>query len=354
MRERLFREGGRYKVRQTGRSEYSMSIPLPTDADGRMARVCPSQACSPGYFKVTPGTGIVGGQTIVYCPYCRGEAEPSDYLTESQMRFAKDVMMREAHEGIGRMVNEALGVGASGRRTLGGGLIKIDLTVKQNGRPMVHRPFHEALQRAVICPNCGLDHAVFGLAVWCSDCGQDIFLTHVNAELNVVKSMLSDVGRRRNDLGPRVAARDIENCLEDAVSIYEAVFRALFSRCLRARGITEIELQSILAKKIANKFQNVRFSGEIVERELGLNPFEGIGEQPLQELIHTFEKRHAITHNLGVVDRKYLERMRSAEREGREVMVSPSEITKAIETTIEVIANLHRRLFGVKQAVAQS
>jgi hypothetical protein len=200
-----------------------------------------------------------------------------------------------------------------------------------------------------ICPNCGLDHAVFGLAVWCSDCGQDIFLTHVNAELNVVKTMLSDVGRRRNDLGPRVAARDIENCLEDVVSIYEAVFRALFSRCLRARGITDDELQSILAKKIANKFQNVRFSGEIVERELGLNPFEGIGEQPLQELIHTFEKRHPITHNLGVVDRKYLERMRFAEREGREVMVSPSEITKAIETSLEVIGNLHRGLFGVKQ-----
>ena len=87
------------------------NIPLPTDADGRMARVCPSQACSPGYFKVTPGTGIVGGQTIVYCPYCRGEAERSNYLTESQMRFAKDVMMREAHEGIGIMVKEALGVG---------------------------------------------------------------------------------------------------------------------------------------------------------------------------------------------------------------------------------------------------
>jgi hypothetical protein len=354
MRERLFREGGRYKVRRTGRSEYSMSIALPTDADGRIARVCPSQGCSPGYFKVTPGTGIVGGQTIVYCPYCRGKAEPSDYTTDSQRRFAKDVMMREAHEGIGRMVKEGLGIGASGKRTLADGLIKIDLTVKQNGRPTVRRPFHEALQRAVICPNCGLNHAVFGLAVWCSDCGQDIFLTHVNAELNVVKTMLSDVGRRRSELGPRVAARDIENCLEDVVSIYEAVFRALFIRCLRARGITDDELHWILAKKIANKFQNIRFSGEIVERELGLNPFEGIDEQLLRELIHTFEKRHPIAHNLGVVDRKYLERMRSAEREGREVMVSPSEVTKVVEIVLEVIANLHRRLFGVKQTVKQS
>jgi hypothetical protein len=33
------------------------------------------------------------------------------------MSFAKNVVMREAHEGIGRMVTEALGIGASGKRT---------------------------------------------------------------------------------------------------------------------------------------------------------------------------------------------------------------------------------------------
>jgi hypothetical protein len=95
------------------------------------------------------------------------------------------------------------------------------------------------------------------------------------------------------------AARDIENCLEDLVSIYEAVLRALFTRCLRGRGVAEEELQSILAKKIANRFQNVRFSGEIIERELGLNPFETTSEQTFRELVHTFEKRHP-SHTISV------------------------------------------------------
>ena len=159
--------------------------------------------------------------------------------------------------------------------------------------------------------------------------------------------MLSDVKRRENDLGSRVAARDIENCLEDLVSIYEAVFRALFTRCLRGRGVAEEELQSTLAKKIANRFQNVRFSGEIIERELGLNPFETTSEQTLRELVHTFEKRHPITHNLGIIDRKYLERMRSAEREGREVMITPDEITQAIKTVLEIVSHLHGKLFRI-------
>lgn len=203
MHEKLFREGGPYTVRRTGRDNYTMSIPLPTDAEGRIARSCPSETCSPGYFKVKPGTGINCGQTVVYCPYCGREGEPSDYTTKNQIRYAKDVMECEAHEGIGRMLKEALGIGASGKKLLSDGLIKIDLSLKQGSRPTVHRPFEEALQRTILCTNCGLDHAIFGLAVWCPDCGQDIFLTHVEMELAVVKTMLSDVKRRENDLGSR-------------------------------------------------------------------------------------------------------------------------------------------------------
>lgn len=348
MNNSLFREGGPYKIRRTGRDNYTMNIPLPKDADGRTARECPVTECSPAYFKVKTGTGITGSQTVVYCPYCRGEAEPGDYHTKGQKQYAKDVMMREAHEGIGNMVRETFGMGSSGKRTLGGGMLKIEMSLKQGSRPHVFRPFEEGLQRTIICPHCGLDHAVFGLAVWCSDCGKDIFLTHVQAELSVVKAMLSDVDRREKELGARVAARDIENCLEDVVSIYEAVLRALFTRCLRERGNTQDEVQSILHKKIANKFQNVRLSAEIIEREIGIKLFDTFPERTVQTLMHTFEKRHPITHNLGVVDRKYLDRMRSAEREGREIMVSLQEIIEAIETVLAIVTHLHQQLFGTK------
>ena len=82
----LFREGGPHAIRRTGHDEYTMSITLPNDALGRIARECPDVECSPGYFKVTPDTGISNGQTAAYCPYCRHGAEPSVFATREQVQ----------------------------------------------------------------------------------------------------------------------------------------------------------------------------------------------------------------------------------------------------------------------------
>jgi hypothetical protein len=60
----------------------------------------------------------------------------------------------------------------------------------------------------------------------------------------------------------------------------------------------------------------------------------------------TFEKRHPITHNLGIVDRKYLARVESGELHGREIRVSVTEVEAAIEATSTVLTTLYRRLFG--------
>ena len=61
MTDSIFKEGGPHKIRRTGHDQYSMNISIPEDADGRVARECPNDFCSPGYFKVTQGTGITEG-----------------------------------------------------------------------------------------------------------------------------------------------------------------------------------------------------------------------------------------------------------------------------------------------------
>ncbi len=181
MSQSLFNEGGPHEIRRTGQHTYKMNIVLPKDADGRTARACPSNTCSPGYFKIKTGTGITGDQPLAYRSYCGRAAEPNGFTTEGQMKYAREVMMREAHPGISRAIKDALGIGPSGKRTTGGGFLSVELSVKTGASPSVHRPFEETLERAAVCPHCGLDHAVFGLAVWCPDCRQDIFMAHVAA-----------------------------------------------------------------------------------------------------------------------------------------------------------------------------
>src|SRR3990172_308942 len=311
MSDKLFREGGPHNIRRTGPDQYSMNVSLPKDDDGRTARECPNEECSPGYFKVKGGTGITEGQEVAYCPYCRKEAEPSDFTTKEQLRYAKDLALREAHEGIENMLKSALGLDFSGKKKIGGGFLSIEMSMKPGSKPSVRRPFEEEVRRDVICPSCGLDQSVYGLATWCSDCGQDIFLSHVYAEFSVIRSMLGDVERRRELLGNRVAAKDLENCLEDTVSIFEAVLRVLVKRYQRQSGMTEEEVDTFF-NKIGNAFQSVERAQDVFSSKISMPLFPESSASDVEKFARIFEMRHPITHNLGVVDKKYIEKARTA------------------------------------------
>lgn len=341
MNRKLFRSSGPVNFEDLGADRFRASIALPRDEDGRLGRACPDEACLPGTFKVKLGTGITAGQTVAYCPYCRHEAAPDEFATKEQQRYAKDLVVREAQRGVDEMVRDAFGLGVSGRKKLGGGLISMEISFKPAPLPCVHPPAEEQVRRDVVCPKCGLDHTVFGLATWCADCGADIFLTHLSAELSVVRSMVGDIDRRREALGARVAARDLENCLEDAVSIFEAAMKALARRHLAATGLSAEETDTRL-KKIGNAFQSIARTVEALREHLGIDE---IGEVPWSLLGAAFEKRHPITHNLGVVDRKYLERAQAFDREGREVGISVTEVSNTLDQVLVAVSAVHSRLF---------
>lgn len=109
MTDELFRRGGPHNIRKTGRDQYTMQIKLPTDAVGMTARECTDAACSPGSFKIKYGTGLTEEQAESFCPYCRAAADPEDFATREQLRYAKDIAMSEAQDGVERMLKSALG-----------------------------------------------------------------------------------------------------------------------------------------------------------------------------------------------------------------------------------------------------
>lgn len=341
MTRNLFPEGGVLRTRSRGNSKYDMSVSIPTDRDGRAARECPETDCSPAYFKVKLGTGITGNQVEAFCPYCRRSGEPSDFTSSEQIRYAKDLVMREAHRGVQGMLQNALGLGSSGKRSFGGDFISMTMSYKPGSLPSVRLPYEDEVRRDVICPHCTLDHTVFGLATWCADCGQDIFLSHVDAELKTVTDMVGDVERRRELLGARVAAKDLENCLEDAVSIFEAALKAMVRRGLQAKGLSGEEVEARL-KKIGNSFQSISRTREQLADALGCALPEQVQWEKLSAM---FEKRHPITHNLGVVDRKYLDKTQAGERHGREVRIAGEEVHALLGWVHDAISAIHGQLF---------
>ncbi|MBI3852620.1 MAG: hypothetical protein HY298_20375 [Verrucomicrobia bacterium] len=340
----MFQEGAPLKAKKTGRDQYSMSVSIPKDEDGRVARECPNQECSPGYFKVTLGTGIIGGQTVAYCPYCQKAAEPSDFHTKEQIRYAKDLVAREAKIGVERMLRESLGLGHSGKKRLVDGLISVDMEIKSNPPQTVRRPNEDILQRDLVCPHCTLDHSVYGFAVWCPDCGKDIFTTHIRGEIRVIEAIIGDVDRRKQELGARVAARDLENALEDLVSIFEATLKIEIRRHRKANGDSSDEIDAAM-KKIGSRLQSVSNAASIIPEFCGGISLFAAGSADEGKLDRVFQKRHPITHNLGVVDRKYIERVRSGEAEGKEVRVEKNEILETARITYSVLSEFHSKLF---------
>ncbi len=354
MSDELFEEGGPLNIRRSGPDEYQMSIELPTDEDGMLGRECPDADCSPGYFKVKPGTGITEGHQVAFCPYCGTSGDPGEFATKSQRDYAIGLVEREAIKGVNQMIKRALGLGPSGRKKIGGDFLSIEISYKPTRLGPVPRPIEEELRRDVLCPHCGLEHAVFGLATWCPDCGEDIFLAHVDKEMEVVEKIISAVDSRRAKLGARVAARDIENALEDLVSIFEAVLKIITLRFLREQGVNQEEAAQILEKKIRNKYQSIFSAMTTFQEYIGVDLFDGISDGDIAFLRATFEKRHPITHNLGVVDRKYLERARTGELEGREVRVTAQEVERAADITRRVLSHAYQRVFqsGDSQSTA--
>jgi DNA-directed RNA polymerase subunit RPC12/RpoP len=345
MKHELFKRGGPLNITPTGRNTYSMKVDIPRDAQGMIARECPTSSCSPAYFKVKPGTGITGGQTKAFCPYCSHKDEPSNFTTKGQIEYAKGIVTREALNGVETMIREGLGLDASGQRTIGGGFLSSNISYKSGQRPHIWRPFEDVLRRDLTCPKCTLEHAVFGIAIWCPDCGSDIFLTHVSKEFDVVKLILGDVENRKERLGPRVAARDIENALEDTVSIFEAVLRAITRRHLKL-SLSSEETEEVLRKQVANKYQNISFAADVANEQFGVQLFSSLNKEELEALRNTFEKRHPITHNLGIVDRKYLEKAVSGELVGRDIHVSAEEVSESIELCLKVLNDFYPRIFG--------
>jgi hypothetical protein len=345
MSDSIFQEGGLHNFKRTGQDEFSVHISLPIDSDGMAGRECSSDTCEPGYFKVRLGTGL-SNQEFSYCPYCCHKDDPQSFHTKEQCKYAENILNQEIHKGVDRMMADALDLDSSGKKTISTDLFSLSISLDTPIPPAVPRPLEQELRRNLTCPHCKLEHSVYGLASWCPDCGKDIFLTHVQGEFEIIRIMTNDIDSRRERLGPRVAAKDIENSLEDVVSTFEAVLRVITRKALLKLGKSQLDIDHIMKSKVANKYQNIH-SGDITFYDLfGFHLFESLSSEHFDWLASTFGKRHPITHNLGIIDRKYLQKARSGELEGREIRIQVPEIIAAIDLCTKSITAIYLKLLA--------
>lgn len=335
---------------QTHDEIMKLSISIPLDSDGMFGNECPCSGCSPGYFKIRPRTGVSETDELIYCPYCQHDDTSDNFTTEDQFRFADESAEKVIVSEMDKLVADSLGLDKSGKRKYGNEFFSLEVGFDPGPQRFVERPLEQELRRDIICPSCGLEHSVYGLAFYCPDCGSDIFTTHVAEELKTLELILNEVEGRREKLGPRIAAKDIENVLEDVVSIFEASLKALVLRKLRQRGESDEAISKIFNRSIRNGFQNPEKAKRILEELFSANLFRSTSKKEYEMLVEAFEKRHPITHNLGVVDRKYLSRLKSGQLVGEDIRIELSEIEEAMRISLDVITDVHGELANEKDA----
>ncbi len=344
MTDEIFREDAPFDFEKSVEG-YKVGVPIPSDDTNMSGRSCPSEQCSPRYFKVKLETGL-NGVTAMHCPYCRESGEGQAFATEEQARYATDLVKREATKGIHdmltNMLEEEFGQ-KSGSRRRGSGM-EISLDKQPLHQEPVKLPVEEELRRNLRCPACTLEFSVYGLAAWCPDCAKGMFVDAAQAEFAVIHAALGDVSNRREALGDRVADRDIDNALEDLVSAFEPSVRAMVRQGLIERGRTVKETTEEM-RKLGNAFQNVERGSRETLKLLDEDLFADVSDEEKTFLALQFQARHSLTHNSGVVDAKYKQNTGSEEKEGREVRLSVEDVERSIRICLKALTGFGPRIF---------
>jgi len=114
-------------------------------------------------------------------------------------------------------------------------------------------------------------------------------------------------------------------------------------RYRKLKGDDDAAIEAVM-RSIGSRLQSVTNAVALIPQHCGGAPLlTNAGDEP--KLNRVFQKRHPITHNLGVVDRKFIDRVRSGEAEGTEVRVENAEIEETARLTYAVLSDLHNRLF---------
>ena len=263
-----------------------IEVHIPPDCDGLTGRECPDQSCGK-YFKARLSEAATNTYSI--CPYCGTKAEHADFFTKDQIGYAKSWAMNYASTIIVEYVERL----RAKRRELG------DTTIEESAGddtgPYPIRPYVEQqLETNVVCAECGLHYAIYGVFAFCPQCGQhnSVHILKMNLELAI--RMLDMAIDLPTDLSQRL----IENALEDCVSAFDGYGKEVCRVC--ASSATNP------AKAEGMSFQNLGGARKNMISLFGFDLADGLSTDDWGIALRCFQKRHLVAHKMGVVDQEYV------------------------------------------------
>ena len=287
-----------------------LSIPISTDEDGFLGRECPEEECL-GYFKVEPGTGLVGEDLPCHCPYCGHTAPHDHFWTQDQLKYAESVAMRKAQDYFLGMLEDTLPPTRPRRNDF----LSISWQVKP-GAPLPLRHYQEKeLETKLVCDDCGLRYAVYGVFAHCPDCGRHNSLQMLASNLDLAARELQLAASIDKPLADQL----VSDALENAVAAFDAFARELF-RVNAASASSPSQAEGLSGQNL------VRLKDRVSEL-FGFDLSHPLDAVEWASLVRAFQKRHLIAHKMGVIDEAYIASTGdSTAMKGRKITLLSAEV----------------------------
>lgn len=305
----------RFNSKNLERLRSQISVPINKDEDGYLGRECPVNECL-GYFKITPGTGVKGPAPC-HCPYCGHGGDQNTFWTQEQLEYAKSVAIRKVADALHQDL-ESLEFDHPPASPFGIGLsLKV-----QPGRPHPIRYYREKkLETEVVCDNCTLRYAIYGVFGWCPDCGVHNSFQILAKNLEFARKELALAESAERDFADHL----IGDALENVVSAFDG-----FGREICARKAADIQ------------FQNLGGARRRVQDIFAIDFADVLTPDQWAQACRVFQKRHLLAHKMGVIDEDYVRKANDPGAVvGRKIAISNHEVI----ATIDLIESLGERLF---------
>ena len=300
--------------------DMDIRINLPPDEHGYIGRECPK--CHT-YFKVKPGTGLP--TSTCHCPYCGYTGNHNEFSTRDQIEYAKSIALRKVMKQmiepeIRKIERSFKELERETRR----GFIQIKVKAQRSLMKFPLEYYQEKeVETYVVCDNCGLEFAIYGVFANCPDCGK------LNASI-IFRKSIEVAGKRFNLLG--LIKNDVElqeAILEDALSSGVSAFDA-FGKALQSR------YPHIFPQRPKNLFQNLKALSDTLLESIGKSLLDMIGKEKFDFLFKMFQVRHIYEHNIGVIDDDFVRKIPAlGYLKGRKYLLKRDEVEKFLSTVLE-------------------
>ena len=304
-----------------------IAVSMEPDEDGYLGRECPVESCL-GYFKITVGTGVKG-RAPCHCPYCGHVGDHKTFWTQDQIDYALSMVRRKVVDAI-RKDLKSLEFEHKPRGAFGIGL---SLKLQSGPSHPVHYYREKELETHVVCENCTLRYAIYGVFGWCPDCGVHNSSQILAKNLELAKKEIALAGAVEKELAEHL----IGDALENVVSAFDG-----FGRAISAEQGQE------------TRFQSLSGARRNIEDAFRFDFADVLSEQEWSFISRMFQKRHLLSHRMGVIDEDYVAKADDPVAVlGRKVQVNPDEVQRSIAIVKRLGDRLYAGMFPSRLAIGE-